>query len=301
MLGLALLLVGCTGAVHEPTSAGHLPERSSTVPPPAASIASGPQPVCSFYQRKRIGEPRTDDPVWRQRHELIAAAVGGDPDKVSKLLEADVDPNQVDVQDGLSALEVAARSGCVENVKLLVEAGASIGPSGHYVPLVGAVRSRNPDAVGYLLKVGADPNVVPEMPNATGSTALHEAADLGELKSIELLLGAGADVNARNALGETPLYMAASAGRSPAVVRLLGRGAKATADELAVAAENGHVEIVTLLLRSGADPTQPNTRSGINAIQAASLAGHSDIVDVLENFHGPGAQSSDVRSQQHAH
>lgn len=61
--------------------------------------------------------------------------------------------------------------------------------------LLNAALAGNPDEVRRLLAAGA----APDSANEEGQTALHLAARGGHLETVGLLIGAGADVNARDA------------------------------------------------------------------------------------------------------
>ena len=78
------------------------------------------------------------------------------------------------------------------------------------LPLVDAVRDRDIVAVRALLQQGVDVNA----PQADGATALHWAAHWDDLETADLLLHAGADVDAANDLGVTPLWLACSNGNA---------------------------------------------------------------------------------------
>ena len=71
-------------------------------------------------------------------------------------------------------------------------------------PLHYAVKTRNFEAVGLLLKAGADPNAVGE----DGYTPLHWAATKGDRKIVELLLAYGASTRERAIAGYTAEEMA---------------------------------------------------------------------------------------------
>jgi hypothetical protein len=60
----------------------------------------------------------------------------------------------------------------------------------------------------------------------TGRTALHTACMLGEQKTVDFLLGRGADVNRVEKLGMTPLHYAIQSGRLEIVKLLLNHSAK---------------------------------------------------------------------------
>jgi hypothetical protein len=63
----------------------------------------------------------------------------------------------------------------------------------------------------------------------SGVAPLHWAAENGHIHIIELLLGAGADINAKNKDGNTPLHYAALTCKVETVELLLKRGADPTA------------------------------------------------------------------------
>ena len=72
-----------------------------------------------------------------------------------------------------------------------------------------AARSGNIKEVKRLLNNGANPDV----PDAHGLTPLHQAAYWGETEIVDLLIKAGANVNAENkGRGWTPLHSAAVSG-----------------------------------------------------------------------------------------
>ena len=162
-------------------------------------------------------------------------------------------------QGSLTPLLFAARQGCLECSRLLLEAGAdsnAADPDG-VTPLLYAIINGHYDAAAFLLDKGADPNRA----DKTGRTALYSAVDFNtmpvsnrpapkvidnEVSSLELiqkLLARGANPNAqlktqqpyRTKLdrgddtmlttGATPLLRAAKAGDVPAMRALLAKGA----------------------------------------------------------------------------
>ena len=78
---------------------------------------------------------------------------------------------------------------------------ASLAAPSSDLQLVESVRERNTEAVRSLLKQHADVNV----PQADGTTAVAWAAHWGDLETAELLIRAGANVNASNDYGVTAL------------------------------------------------------------------------------------------------
>jgi len=123
----------------------------------------------------------------------------------------------------------------------------------HTTPLVEACERGELSAVKALLeKIGAGVN----QRVRTGETALHRAARAGRHDVVELLLAAGADVNARDDYQATPLVDARSA---DAAAVLLGAGAKVDPEPVAYmtplvrAVAFGDRALVLLLLKAGAD------------------------------------------------
>ena len=72
--------------------------------------------------------------------------------------------------------------------------------------VIDAARNGDHAALRALIQKKADVN----QPEADGATALHWAAYRDDLESVDLLITAGANVNAANDLGATPLWNAST-------------------------------------------------------------------------------------------
>jgi beta-lactamase regulating signal transducer with metallopeptidase domain len=115
---------------------------------------------------------------------------------------------------------------------------------------------------------------------------LYEAAENGDLSSIDELLNEGANVNCALNGDGSPLIGAARKGRIDAVRLLLERGAdpnmpvRGDGNPLIMAAREGHVNVAALLLDRGANIDQivPGDE---NALIQASGAGHLQVVKLL--------------------
>jgi len=238
---------------------------------------------------------------WRGQTALMWAAARGQPAMVRLLLRYHADPNvrseydthqrqvtaeprvQARPTGGFTPLIYAARQGCLECAKALVEGGAQIDmtdPDGE-TPLLMATQNFHFDLAAYLLKKGANPNQW----DFWGRTPLWAAVDLDtlpyggradhisldnttSLEMIRLLLDAGANPNAQLKL--FPPYRALGADRG-------GDGMLTTgATPLLRAAKAGDAAAIKLLLAHGANVTLPN-RYGATPLMAAAGIGATEV------------------------
>ena len=159
------------------------------------------------------------------------AAMRGDMDEVRELLRSGADVNAPQ-SDGVTAMHWAAENGDAALARVLVYAGANVGPltrNDAYTPLHMAARGGHAEVIGLLVEAGADPAAAT---SSTGVTAMHLAAKAGSGEAIRTLAGAGADVNARDhRWGQTPLIFAAGFNRLLAVNTLVELGADVSLTE----------------------------------------------------------------------
>lgn len=121
------------------------------------------------------------------------------------------------------------------------------------------------------------------------------AAKSGRNSVVQILIGAGADVNAtgNNAAlyKSTSLHMAAQNGHVDVVKTLVGKGAHVNArmtigtSSLFVAAENGKFDVVDFLLKSKAAVNFRNVH-GVNAVGAAARGQHIPVIRRLVSSGG---------------
>ena len=91
------------------------------------------------------------------------------------------------------------------------------------------------------------------LPTYTEYKTIHDAAKAGDADAVFYLLSRGADINARDDNAKTLLYYAVEAGNMELARSLLAQGAKASSRYLFTAMENGHPEMVKLLVDARVD------------------------------------------------
>lgn len=165
---------------------------------------------------------------------VIAAMYDGASEIIRLLMEKGADVSARD-KEGVTALESAATVNDVESARLLLAKGAdpNTKDSAGFTPLLAAASNgdRSTEMVKLLLQHGAAVNVacaeslelVKNGPLRLGSlTPLMVAVPHGNYATVELLVNAGADINAKDARGMTALTFAVSSDHpDPRIVRLL--------------------------------------------------------------------------------
>jgi ankyrin repeat protein len=142
-------------------------------------------------------------------------------------------------------------------------------------------------------------------PEADGATALHWAAYRDDVQSADVLLKAGARVNAANDLGATPLWLASQNGSEIMTRRLLDAGANPNLallsgeTPLMVAARTGNPSVARMLLEKGANINARATRDQ-TALMWAVAQKHPEVVQVLlanrADIHARTATWTDVEA-----
>lgn len=261
---------------------------------------------------------------------LQMAARLGRAELVAALLEAgagaDAAPNS-----GIKPLLYAVTGGHTECARLLLEHGAASDatPTSDLVPLVHAIMGGQDALVSLLLQHGATPQAEAMLkavltgradyvqrllaaggnPEARGEfpgpgnsaaacrgTALIAAAERGYSDIVDILLAAGADLNAADENGRSALLRSIMAGRLSMAQKLIEVGADVTlrsrADTTALmaAAYRGNTGLYRLIVSKGGLEKDAN-RYGETMLMYAAMGGSCELIRHL------AAQGADIAAQ----
>ena len=149
--------------------------------------------------------------------------------------------------------------------------------------LVEAAANNDKPAALNFLKQKVDANSATQ----DGTTALHWAAQHGDVELVQALLKAGANPKAANRYGVTPLAEAAAnaSGSVPELLLKAGADANSVSAEgetaLMTAAHSGNLEAVKALVAAGANVNAKDSYRGQTALMWAAGTGRADIVRYL--------------------
>ncbi|XP_028971649.2 ankyrin repeat domain-containing protein 50 [Esox lucius] len=224
------------------------------------------------------------------RTPLILAAQEGHCGTVRLLLDRR-SPIDHRAYDGHSALSGSALEGHADVAELLMKRGSDtdVRDAEGRPLLYLLVLEGHMDMAALLMEKGGVPL---ESRDGEGRTALHVASWQGNAEAVGLLLRRGADPNAQDAEGRPPLHSVAWRGHVEPCRLLLGASGvnvdlacrREGATALSIAAQEGHANIVAMLLERGANPEHVD-KYGRSPVKVAGKRGHFTIVRLLES-HG---------------
>jgi ankyrin repeat protein len=156
---------------------------------------------------------------------LMSAAAVGVANVASTLLEHGADVAYLDGL-GQSSLMIAAREGYADIVKLLLDRGAEVNLATNIAPAPAFIAPNSVRGFGFgvgILRGGVPKDRGRREPQPGGMTPLLHAARQNHVDVAQLLLDAGADLNAKEANGIWPLLIAISNNNMPMAHFLLAQ------------------------------------------------------------------------------
>ncbi|MDE0807602.1 MAG: ankyrin repeat domain-containing protein [Longimicrobiales bacterium] len=152
-------------------------------------------------------------------------------------------------------------------------------------PIADAAMNEDFDSVQFLIQEGEEVNAA----QGDGMTALHWAAENGDVEMLEMLMSAGANPEAVTRLGRyTPLHLASKLGREASVVSLLRLGSAVNprtttgaVTPLHFAAASGSELAVKALLDHGANVDAKELQWDQTPLMFAAALNRVGIIDIL--------------------
>ncbi len=174
-------------------------------------------------------------------------------------------------------LMMAASSGKTKSIDALIQWGADINDSSHFVSaLMLSIQNGHLETMKYLIKYGADVN----LKSVSSSNALSLAVAENKRDFVRLLLESGADVNIQGRFGNTPLIEAATYGYTCIIKYLIQHNANVQdtnmheQNAIGMALRQSHHDAVMTLLKLGA-------ASSLNDCEQVIKRGWDDILKVM--------------------
>ena len=216
----------------------------------------------------------------------LCPAMWSDPAVCEVLIDAGADIETRENYWGYFPLLFACRSGSLDVVKLLVRAGAEVRVTNYEgdTGLSLAVYHGHTDVVRYLAGLK---EVELDHANNHGQTALRVAVEHKRADLVEVLIDAGAEIEARDSKGRSPLSVAAYLGQLVIVKQLVRAGAElGTVDAegrtcLHIAASCRNTDMVRYLVGLPEMGVNHVDTNGCTALHAAAQRGYADVVQVL--------------------
>lgn len=200
------------------------------------------------------------------------------------LLENGADANAVDNSGSTSLHDAASFLGTEKIVKLLLNHGANVDTKNNsgFTPVMHAVFEDNVKVLEMLIAVGANVDA------GNDYTPLHVAASQSKnLKTLKLLIDAGADLEVKDKNGKTPLNWAVKKENIDTINVLIDAGAnvnaissRGTTLHQATAVSN-NINIYKLLLKAGADVNARNEHDYSPLLSALFYSRSLDVVKLL--------------------
>jgi ankyrin repeat protein len=213
------------------------------------------------------------------RSAVSGAADTGHAHVLGILLEAKADMDDCRRADPYGPIRTAARKGHLDAVRVFIEAKADVN-RGDFPPVLGAANNGHTAIVRVLIEAKADLEKRDRYPELYA--AVHLAARKGHVDVLHLLVGAKADIDTAAIDGVTALHCAARRGQSDAVLAIV----RMKVDVHAAAADGSTVAGIASatmpsLLTLAKASVNGIARDGRTPLWAAAERGHEDYVTAL--------------------
>ncbi|XP_017141224.1 ankyrin repeat domain-containing protein 50 isoform X2 [Drosophila miranda] len=226
----------------------------------------------------------------------------GNHQLLERALNACKSPIDLEIEDynGQTALNIAARNGHLEVVKLLLSfsqpcndgtgrmkrVDVNHADRDGWTPLRSASWGGHSDVVRLLI---SQPACKIDLADKEGRTALRAAAWSGHEDILKLLIESGADVNSVDRQGRTSLIAASYMGHYDIVEILLENGANVNHLDLdgrsalcvaALCGSSGYSKVISTLLDHGANTDQLDN-DGMSPLLVSSFEGNAEVCELL--------------------
>ncbi|XP_048257810.1 serine/threonine-protein phosphatase 6 regulatory ankyrin repeat subunit A-like [Haliotis rufescens] len=223
---------------------------------------------------------------WRKRTPMMRAAEEGYKEVVELLVSKGADASLVDKR-GNNLLHLACQRGQMELVKYIVSQDmVDINRRGlkKRSPVMIAAESGHKEVVELLVNKGADASLM----DKKGNNILHLACQMGHVEVVKYVLSQDiVDINSRGWKTKTPMMMAAEEGHKEVVELLLNKGTdpslvdKRGNNILHLACQNGQMEVVKYIVSKVIVDVNAKNKRRKTAANIASSQGREDLIDLL--------------------
>jgi len=239
-----------------------------------------------------LGTKSVDTADHQQNTALIYAIIENKPELVKALIAKGANVNRTN-KLGNSAILYAARRNLMDIVNMLIAAGADVNARcdskekhTFMTPVFLASYHNHSELLQSLLDAKADLTVA----NGYGENALYFAALSGAASCLSTLLDAGCDATMVTLRDEgkpkTALMVAAEEGHIEAVEVMISKGVSVSAaapdhtQPLHLACMEGRIDVARVLVKAGADPNAVND-SYLTPLIAAIMSGDEQCVEAI--------------------
>ncbi len=251
-----------------------------------ASSSSKSAELLDFFINANVNLDAVDE---KGRTPVHVAALFGNTDVLKALIKGGA---KVDVKDhnGCSPLLLAAKSS-VGSFNLLLEEGASLLTKDKKGAGVWHFAATNPDPASIMATLHAkkiEINIDPNDRDKDRRTAMHYAAECGNLAALDNLVYYGGDVQVASSEKITPIHLAAFYGHSDVIYRLAANHANCSEVDdrgltpLMLASGRGNLKAVGALLSNKIIVDEIDNK-GETALFKASVSNQPEIVAQLLN------------------